>query len=326
MRNFSAVSTKATNIRSAGQRSLDSASRKGPLLTVAIPTFNRSQSVSRVVHKFLECRSTRDVEVLVVDDGSSDGTAEILHAIAADHANVKVKALDQNTGYANALATAIRESSGEWVLVNSDDDEMIASEVDILKRALPKLKVDFLSTQWLLASGEVYRGRPTSRPIGPSDLRSSANHAPALLYRRSAALPVLDYLLDLLDSEDEAARLYPQVFLAAHSIAGGKGLWWPRPLGREGESLPSGLRSIGGKSYTDPESRLAQAIALRRSLRLMTQMREQSFRYRSRSFRMMLANEGAVIWALNLLCSAQDPLHDSVYRTVLRSLVRKFDR
>lgn len=138
-------------------------------------------------------------------------------------------------------------------------------------------------------------------------------------------LPVLDYLLDLLESADEAARIYPQVLIAAHCIAEGRALWWPRPLGQEGDSLPSGLRSIGGKSYDAPEARFAQAMAFRRSLRLMAQMRERRFGYRSRGFRMMLSNEGAIIWGLNLLCSEQDPMHDSVYRTVLRSLIRKLD-
>ena len=86
----------------------------------ALPVFNEARHVSAVLDEVL--RHTSDV--LVVDDGSTDGTSELLAARVADRGDVRVVRHAANAGYGAALATAFRETlAGGWAgLVTIDCD------------------------------------------------------------------------------------------------------------------------------------------------------------------------------------------------------------
>jgi glycosyltransferase involved in cell wall biosynthesis len=86
----------------------------------ALPVYNEVGHVAGVLDEVL--RHTRDV--LVVDDGSTDGTSELLAARVADRGDVRVVRHAANAGYGAALATAFREAlAGGWSgLVTIDCD------------------------------------------------------------------------------------------------------------------------------------------------------------------------------------------------------------
>lgn len=76
-----------------------------------------------------------DLEVLVIDNGSSDGSCE---RIERDYPNVKVFRLGRNTGFSHALNVGIREARGTYVLsLNFDvtlEPDFVAALVDVLER------------------------------------------------------------------------------------------------------------------------------------------------------------------------------------------------
>jgi dolichol-phosphate mannosyltransferase len=86
----------------------------------ALPVYNEVGHVAGVLDEVL--RHTRDV--LGVDDGSTDGTSELLAARVADRGDVRVVRHAANAGYGAALATAFREAlAGGWSgLVTIDCD------------------------------------------------------------------------------------------------------------------------------------------------------------------------------------------------------------
>jgi dolichol-phosphate mannosyltransferase len=82
-----------------------------PRFLTALPVFNEAAHVERVLDEVL--RFTPDV--LVVDDGSGDGTSEILAARVARRGDIRVVRHPANAGYGAALATAFRETlDGPW--------------------------------------------------------------------------------------------------------------------------------------------------------------------------------------------------------------------
>jgi glycosyltransferase involved in cell wall biosynthesis len=105
-----------------------------PVVSVIIPTFNRAAILPRAIDSVLG-QTYRPVEVIIVDDGSTDGTSEALkaygRAIAVLH--------QDNAGPAAARNRGIRESTGDLIAFLDSDDVWFATklerQVDLLKRA-----------------------------------------------------------------------------------------------------------------------------------------------------------------------------------------------
>ncbi|HEX9029120.1 MAG TPA: glycosyltransferase, partial [Anaerolineales bacterium] len=75
----------------------------------------------------------RDLELIVVDDGSSDATGEIAHAIPDARLHYIYQA---NTGVAGALNTAYRASRGEYLAIQNDDDLWLPGKLELQVRQL----------------------------------------------------------------------------------------------------------------------------------------------------------------------------------------------
>jgi dolichol-phosphate mannosyltransferase len=81
---------------------------------VVIPTYNESENIERMVHRI--CESLPDAGVLVVDDGSPDGTGDLVKAMAAERPNVYLLARTEKSG----LGSAYRAGFG-WGLAEGYD-------------------------------------------------------------------------------------------------------------------------------------------------------------------------------------------------------------
>ena len=82
-----------------------------PRFLTALPVYNEAAHVSAVLDEVL--RFTPDV--LVVDDGSTDGTSPLLAARVEQRGDIRIVRHPRNQGYGAALATAFREAlAGEW--------------------------------------------------------------------------------------------------------------------------------------------------------------------------------------------------------------------
>lgn len=91
-----------------------------PHVTAMMAVYNERDNVSRAVHSLLE-QSLTDIEVLVVDDGSDDGTSEVLRTI--NDLRLRVLRKDDRGGQAAALAMAAQQARGRYV-ANLDADDV----------------------------------------------------------------------------------------------------------------------------------------------------------------------------------------------------------
>lgn len=97
-----------------------------PSVSVVVPAFNEEKVVAATVHSLLKTHYPR-LEILVVDDGSSDRTSDIVDAIAADHDCVRLVTLHQNVGKARALNAGVRAARSECI-VTVDADTVVAAD------------------------------------------------------------------------------------------------------------------------------------------------------------------------------------------------------
>ena len=89
-----------------------------PLVSVIIPTYNRATLVVEAVASAL-AQTYRDFEVLVVDDGSTDGT---LKALAPFLGEVKLLRLSRRRGVSAARNLGIRAARSRWLAFLDSDD------------------------------------------------------------------------------------------------------------------------------------------------------------------------------------------------------------
>jgi glycosyltransferase involved in cell wall biosynthesis len=113
-----------------------------PTVSVIIPAHDRAETIERAVRSVLE-QSLRDLEVVVVDDGSSDATAEI--AESTGDPRVRLIRHPVNRGAAAARNTGIRQARGEFIAFLDSDDEFmegkLAMQLEALQAAMPDVRV-----------------------------------------------------------------------------------------------------------------------------------------------------------------------------------------
>ena len=92
-----------------------------PTVTVAIAAFNSAEFIASSIASALR-QTLTDIEVIVVDDCSSDDTVAIARAIAEQDARVRIERLSINQGPAAARNTALEMARGQWFAVLDSDD------------------------------------------------------------------------------------------------------------------------------------------------------------------------------------------------------------
>lgn len=92
-----------------------------PLVSVYIPTYNRLNLLKRAVNSVL-AQDYLNIELLIVDDGSKDGTADYLKRLSLLDERVKFLLNEKNYGACICRNKAIDISSGELITGLDDDD------------------------------------------------------------------------------------------------------------------------------------------------------------------------------------------------------------
>lgn len=129
-------------------------SRDGaPLLTVIVPVFNEKRTIDELLRRVLAAPYSK--QVIVVDDGSSDGSVEILEAYEG-HAQVELLQHSRNRGKGAAIRTGLDAARGRFTVIQDADLEYDPQEYAVLVEPL-------LAGQAQVVYGSRYMHRQQSR-------------------------------------------------------------------------------------------------------------------------------------------------------------------
>jgi hypothetical protein len=138
---------------STARQPIPAAEPARPLLTIALPTYNRARYLDRFFKHHLDEFGARgiDFEILVSDNCSTDETPEIVARWAKDDTRIRPVRQSENIGaYGNFLYT-YRQSRGAFAIWVGDDDLLIADKVDAyLRRLSASPDIVMLQSPWLL--------------------------------------------------------------------------------------------------------------------------------------------------------------------------------
>ena len=100
-----------------------------PLISILMSVYNGQECLERAVRSIL-AQTLDDFELIIVDDGSTDGTGEVLSRLASADARVRPVELRRNRGLAAALNEAFRHSSGQLIARMDADDFSLSDRLE----------------------------------------------------------------------------------------------------------------------------------------------------------------------------------------------------
>jgi len=120
-------------------------------LSVVMPVYNEQPTLQEVITRVLAVPF--DLELICVDDGSTDGSGEILTQMQSRHPQVRALIQPRNMGKGAALRRGIQEATGDFVLIQDADLEYDPSDYPALLRPLIEGKADVVYGSRFLGTG-----------------------------------------------------------------------------------------------------------------------------------------------------------------------------
>lgn len=171
------------------------------MISVIIPTYRRPVLVKRAVESAL-AQTYADIEVVVVIDGTDDGTRDVINRL--NDRRARVLETGRNAGPANARNVGVSNATGKYIALLDDDDEWT---VDRLQTQMALAAEKNLLDQDFLISCRVIARQPTG-----------ASHVwPERLYRPGD--DISEYLLDRRSPFKRPGMICPGTLLFPRSLA-----------------------------------------------------------------------------------------------------------
>ena len=132
-----------------------------PLVSVIVPAYNAEATLGRCLDSLLR-QTWRNLEIIVTDDGSTDGTADVLRTYAARDARVR-PVFERNAGVSAARNAALKVCRGDFIrFADSDDQVPLDSTERMLRRAL-ETGADLVVGPWIEIVGPKHTTRALIR-------------------------------------------------------------------------------------------------------------------------------------------------------------------
>lgn len=116
-------------------------------VTIIVPIYNGEKYLPRCIESILR-QTYQDIELLLIDDGSTDGTANICEQYARQDPRVIVKK-QTNQGVSSARNSGILSASGQYITFADADDEMCDNAIETAVRCLHQAKADVVTYGWV---------------------------------------------------------------------------------------------------------------------------------------------------------------------------------
>lgn len=155
-----------------------------PFFSILIPVYNTEKTLPACIASIVgDDRFT--IEIIVVDDGSTDGSAALLKKMTAEDCRIRVLTHDANKSLLEARRTGVAASSGKFILFLDSDDKFSDGALPLLYDRLNELDgdVDVLNF--------AFRVMPFKKIVPPSEITDPEERIKCLLQKENALLPAI---------------------------------------------------------------------------------------------------------------------------------------
>lgn len=135
---------------------------KDKMITVIIPVYNGAKYITRVVNS-VEKNGYQFLEIIIVNDASTDNTAEVVKRLTNTDKRIILINLDSNSGIGHARNVGIDAAHGEWVTFCDADDLVNPLIYESMMTAAKKYKTDLICCDHSnIINGEIVYKRPNT--------------------------------------------------------------------------------------------------------------------------------------------------------------------
>ena len=131
------------------------------MVSVIIPVYNGERYLAECLRSVIG-QSCSDIEIIVVDDGSTDGSYSICKSFAEKDPRIRPFRRD-NSGVSATRNFAISQACGDYITFLDADDEMTPCAIEIMLNAASE------ETDFVIGSYEVFRGKSAAKKLNRSE-------------------------------------------------------------------------------------------------------------------------------------------------------------
>lgn len=227
-----------------------------PLISICVPTYQRASLLARLFDSIGFEGADGEIEVVVVDDGSSDGTRELVESWRERHGGTIRYCWQENAGRAMALHRAITRATGKYVMPMDSDDYFLPGWLDAVRQGLAELQrapvIGGRGVHSLIFA--VDSGGAVPLPVETSVFRTNmlAFRADRAVKGDMKELAEADAIKSSLYAEPRGSRRVPTSLIWARMAGWGDSLFMPQAVIRK-EYHPGGMTSqVGRLKVRDP--------------------------------------------------------------------------
>lgn len=227
-------------------------------LTIGIPTFNRRDAVLERISELFAKPLPSNVAVLVIDNHSTDGTFDAVLAAQKTFPDLRVIKNSENRGYAGNFFRLFEEAQTDYLLIDSDEDEVLIDKIDDFLEFLDNKKPSFCSPQAIVFE-RVYRGAGKEGLVAPADFKRCSFYLSGITFNVELGRKACEKVKPLVD-KNEAVHVYPQILLVVELLLEGRCVWYSSALTVKRQQLHSHIANSDGSAYYHLVGRWRQSL------------------------------------------------------------------
>lgn len=134
-------------------------------LSIVIPSYNVEKYIDKCLKSFVEISCLKDIEILIVNDGSTDRTAEIAQKYANEYPSSFILLNKENGGHGSTINYAIPQATGKYFKVVDGDDWVDTKKMPEFVKMLKKLNSDMISNDFDIIEDGTWKLRERRKAV-----------------------------------------------------------------------------------------------------------------------------------------------------------------
>ena len=166
------------------------------LLTICVPTYNRKGCIKKRIHNYEALSRFEEVNILIADNFSTDGTFEYLKKTFRDLKNVSIIQHQKNIGAASNIVQFFDIVETEYLVLCSDEDEVIAENIETYLEFLASEKPHYIRGNFYELDGGLKRrcANRVAEHLSSKNIAINSTYASGLIFNTKSSKHYISFL------------------------------------------------------------------------------------------------------------------------------------